>query len=142
MFDTILGLPLHPLVVHGVVVLLPLMAVATVVVTLRATWRARLAWWVVAGNLAVAAMAYVARESGEHLLRDLAGLQIETHESFGEALPFFAIGLLAWSVVVAALRRSTRAGALLTIGSILVAAATLYWTVRTGHSGAEAVWGS
>ena len=31
MFDTIAGLPIHALVVHGVVVLLPLMAIATLV---------------------------------------------------------------------------------------------------------------
>ena len=35
MFDTIAGLPIHALVVHGVVVLLPLMAIATLVWAFR-----------------------------------------------------------------------------------------------------------
>jgi hypothetical protein len=35
MFDTISGLPVHALVVHTVVVLLPLMSIVTVAIALR-----------------------------------------------------------------------------------------------------------
>ena len=37
-FDTVLGLPVHALVVHGVVVLLPLMAIITAVVACVPRW--------------------------------------------------------------------------------------------------------
>ena len=84
-FDSILGLPLHPLVVHGVVVLLPLMALVTVVVAVRARWRQRLAWPLVVVNLGVAGMAFTAKESGEALARRLTGLDISAHESWGKA---------------------------------------------------------
>ncbi len=41
---TTTGLPLHPLVNHAVVVLLPLMALLTVVVAVRKGLRERAAW--------------------------------------------------------------------------------------------------
>ena len=46
MFDTITGLPLHPLVIHGVVVGVPLMAIITILVAVRKNLRERFSWWV------------------------------------------------------------------------------------------------
>ncbi len=141
MFDTLLGLPIHPLVVHGVVVLLPLMALVTVLVAVRKSSRERLAWPVVAANLVVAGLAFVAKESGERLQRRLPGLDISAHESWGSRLPLLALGLLAASVLVALARRNQRLGPVAVILSIVAAAVAVFWTVRTGHTGAEAVWG-
>ena len=39
MFDTFAGLPLHPLVIHAVVVGIPLMAIITIVVAVRKNLR-------------------------------------------------------------------------------------------------------
>jgi hypothetical protein len=64
MFDTIAGLPLHPLVVHAVVVLLPLMAVLTIVVAVRRNLRERYSWWVVAANVVIFLITLVTKESG------------------------------------------------------------------------------
>jgi hypothetical protein len=44
-FDTITGLPVHALVVHATVVLVPLLAIVTVVVALRDRLRERYAVW-------------------------------------------------------------------------------------------------
>ena len=41
MFDTIDGLPVHALVVHAVVVLLPLALLGTIAIAVRPAWRAR-----------------------------------------------------------------------------------------------------
>ena len=142
MFDRILGLPMHPLVVHGVVVLLPLMAVITVICAFRPALRARWAWGVAAANAAVLVLAVVAKESGEALLHRMAGLQIERHEELGGILPATAFLLTATSVLLAltASRPNLRLWArVLTVGAAALAVA---WTVLTGHSGAEAVWGS
>ena len=68
-FDTVLGLPVHALVVHGVVVLLPLMAIVTAVVACVPRWRARAAWPVVVVDAGMVAMTLVARQSGEALQR-------------------------------------------------------------------------
>ena len=53
MFDLINGIPLHPLVVHAVVVLLPLAVLGTIAIALRPSWRVRY------GPLVVAAAAVV-----------------------------------------------------------------------------------
>ncbi|MEV4388804.1 DUF2231 domain-containing protein, partial [Micromonospora sp. NPDC049580] len=39
--DTVNGLPLHPLVVHAVVVLLPLAALGVAALAVRPSWRGR-----------------------------------------------------------------------------------------------------
>lgn len=142
MFDRILGLPVHPLAVHGVVVLLPLMALVTVLIAVRRPWRDRLAWPVVVLNAGVAGMAFVAKESGEALARRMSGLDISAHEVWGKVVPITAIGLLLASVVLALTKRNTR-WTPLALGLVLVtAAAATVWTIRAGHTGAEAVWGS
>lgn len=142
MFDTILGLPVHPLVVHGVVVLLPLMALVTVVVALRQPWREKLAWPVVVLNALVLGMTFAAKQSGEALAQRMQGLDISAHASWGERLPLIATGLLVVSVIVAIGRRNARFGPIAIALSLIAAGLTVFWTLRTGHSGAESVWGS
>ncbi|MCW2828706.1 MAG: hypothetical protein JWQ67_2322, partial [Marmoricola sp.] len=41
MFDTFNGIPLHPLVVHAVVVLLPLAILGTIAIAVRPGWRGK-----------------------------------------------------------------------------------------------------
>jgi len=50
-FDTIAGLPIHPLVVHAVVMLLPLSAIGLIACVLRPAWRQRFGILVVLGAL-------------------------------------------------------------------------------------------
>src|SRR3954449_264738 len=71
MFDTISGLPVHALVVHAVVVLLPLMSLVTIAVAVRRSWRSA-APWVVLADAAVVALAFAAKESGEVLQERLS----------------------------------------------------------------------
>ena len=139
MFDTVLGLPVHALVVHGVVVLLPLMALVTIVVALVPRLRF-LAWPVVVADAGIVAMTFVARESGEALQERLGGSQVAAeHAALGRNVIWFALGLLVASVIVATARGSRR---ILPAGVVTVVAGALVviWTVRTGHSGSEAVW--
>lgn len=140
-FGAVVGLPLHPLVVHGVVVLLPLMSLVTVLAAWRG-WRQRVTWAVVAANAGVLALTLVARTSGQ----DLQAVQsvsdeVLDHARLGDVLPWFALGVLAASVAVALLQRAP--GRLRRFGlvlCVLAGAAAIWWTVRTGHSGAVAVW--
>ena len=67
MFDKIFGLPVHILVVHAVVVLVPLCAVGAVVMLVSATWRERLRWAEVVLLTVAAGSAFVAKQSGENL---------------------------------------------------------------------------
>jgi hypothetical protein len=144
-FDTVLGLPVHALVVHGVVVLLPLMALVTIWWAWRAPSRPALGWLVVAADLAVAVMTWVAKQSGEALQARLGGLVAQDHAAIARWLPWVALALAAVAVLVQFARGS--AGGLgmpprVTAAVVtVVAAGAVVWTVRTGHSGSAAVWG-
>jgi Na+-transporting methylmalonyl-CoA/oxaloacetate decarboxylase beta subunit len=65
-FETIGGLPLHPLTVHAASVLIPLSAIALVLLVFVPKWRkAYLPLTVGALGVSVA-LAFAAKESGEH----------------------------------------------------------------------------
>lgn len=143
MFDTVAGLPVHVLVVHGVVVLLPAMSLVTLWWSWRPEPRPREGVLVIAGNAAVAALTFVARFSGEALQRRLGGQVALEHERIARFLPFVALAVLFASVLVHGLRAGgggmpPRLAGALTSVVVLVA---LVWTARAGLSGTAAVWG-
>ena len=142
MFDTVLGLPVHVLVVHAVVVGLPLMAVVTAVVAFMPTLRRWMAWAVAVADAGVVVLTYVARESGEQLQQRLGGQVAQEHAALGRNLIWFALLVFAAAVAVALTRGSRRPGRSTVAGAVGVVAAALaiWWTVRVGHSGAVAVW--
>jgi hypothetical protein len=139
-FDTILGLPMHPLLVHGVVVLLPLMALVTVLVAVRPAWRDKFAWHVVVANGVVLVMSFVAKESGEALLRRMTGLQISDHVRYGNLLPVTALGLTVMSGLLALSPRYPQLRSAIVVLTVFAAFVALVWASLTGHSGATAVW--
>jgi len=141
MFDTITGLPLHPLVIHGVVVGVPLMAVLTVLVAVRKDLRERFAWWVAGANFLLFLLTLVAKESGEALQQAKGGQLAIEHGQLGSVLPWFVLALTAASAAVAGTSRNRALGPIAVVVSIITAVAAVYWTVRTGDAGARAVWG-
>ena len=149
------GVPLHPLVVHAVVVLGPLAAFAGLAYALVARWRWLLRWPLVVLAVGVAVAAVVAAAAGEDLLSarpELAPIVAE-HQEDGELLRLWAIGyavvalLGAWALGGASAlasgrgARETRFGvpviALLAVGAVGLVV-TVY---LAGDSGATAVWG-
>ena len=144
MLDTISGLPMHVLVVHAVVVLLPLMSLVTVAVAVRRRWRAA-APWVVAADAVVVVLAFVAKESGETLQRRLASINpagvAQEHGEQGDLVWLFALGLLVAAVLVWLTSRSARLVPVAVVVSLLAAGGAAGWTYVTGESGARAVWG-
>ncbi|RYC03802.1 DUF2231 domain-containing protein [Nocardioides zhouii] len=98
MFDTFNGLPLHPLIVHGVVVLLPLAIVGTVAIALRPAWRTRYGFLVVGAALAATAMIPVATSSGEALEKRVG--DPGEHAELGDQLLWFAVALLLTSALL------------------------------------------
>ena len=94
MFDTIGGIPLHPLIVHGVVVLVPLASL----LVLLAALSPRIRHW--AGILtpitATVALAMVplATQSGEALEQRVPeSALVEEHAELGDSLVFFVLVL-------------------------------------------------
>lgn len=148
LFDQVLGLPVHPLVVHAVVVLLPLAALGLVAEVLVPALRRRYAGLTVLGLAAGTGAAFVAKESGEALART-EGLPAQ-HSGLGSLLPPVAAALLVAAVVWWFLQRRTpapdapRAGQSgSTIAGLIAAVLAVVVTVLTvlvGHSGATAAW--
>ena len=66
-FDEIRGLPLHPLVVHAVVVLVPISAIGMVVAMAVPRWRSPLQWYALVGLGVGAVGTYLAKISGDSL---------------------------------------------------------------------------
>ena len=142
MFDVINGLPVHPLVVHAVVVLLPLAVLGTLAIAVRAPWRARYGHLVVGVALVATVLLPVATSSGEALEKHVG--DPGQHAQLGDQLIWFAIPLLLLSAALTWLgRRESRSSMLhvvagLAIVSALAAGVQVY---RVGDSGARAAWG-
>lgn len=139
--DTIGGLPLHPLVVHFAVVLLPLSALALLVLLVVPRWRATYGWVVLGGLFVSVGAAFVAKETGEGLAATL-GLPQE-HAQWGDrivpiaGLLFIAAAIWFWQV------RKGATGALTTISAIvsaILAVVAIIVIVIVGHTGAQAAW--
>jgi len=155
-FREISGLPGHVLVIHAVVVLVPLLALASVAYGVLPRWRSRLDW-AVAGLAVVTPIAtFVAKESGEAFeealrQRGLGGellRKIEEHSEYGSTLLWFTIGLAVAALLLllvtsglARVRALPRWLAPVLTGVVIVLAAfALVYVYQTGDTGAQAVW--
>lgn len=143
--DTVFGLPIHPLVVHAAVVLLPLAAVGLIVMATDLKRSRRYGGAVVLLAASAAASAFLAVASG----RDLAaryGYGEQAHFELGEWMPWFASALLAATVLLLLLDKKppsrSAVGRIVALVSVVIALATIVATIRTGHLGAELTWGS
>jgi hypothetical protein len=141
MFDTITGLPVHPLVIHAVVVGIPVMAILTILVAVRKNLREKYSWWVVGANFLLFLVTLVAKESGEALQEAKGGQLAIEHGQLGSVLPWFVLVMTAASAAVAGTSRNRALGPIAVVISILSSVAAVWWTVRTGDAGARAVWG-
>ncbi|MEV1129394.1 hypothetical protein [Agromyces sp. NPDC049794] len=160
---TVAGLPLHVLLVHALIVLTPLVALALVLI---AAWPAarRILWIpVVAAAALLLPLGLVTIEAGKWLEQRVPPAPlIQEHTAQGEDIVPWLIGLLvlamaiaAWAVVdLVATRRRTRAdaarrpvravravvGVVLTLAALTVATGTTWTLVRIGEAGSRAVW--
>ncbi len=148
MFDTIIGLPVHALVVHAVVILVPLGAVGVAAIALVPRWRSVYGVLVLAVMTAGLVMVPVATNSGEKLEGRLnaGGVvadQIDDHEQWGERVlwPTLALWVLAVVLVVMTRRKQTGRGVtVVAVLAVVAAAATIGVVGLTGHLGSTAVW--
>jgi len=144
LFDTIMGLPVHPLVVHFAVVLLPLSAIGLIIVMLRPTWRTPFGYLALGGLLVGGGATLAAKESGE-ALADRVGLP-QQHANLGSLLTYLAFALivsaLAWFIVAGARGSRWWVTMVLAIVTTALAVAVSILTVVVGHTGATAAWAS
>ncbi|MFT4110725.1 DUF2231 domain-containing protein [Propionicimonas sp.] len=143
---TVFGLPLHVLVVHAAVVLLPLAALGTLVIAASARARKRYGSLVVLGAFVAAGAVALARISGESLN---GGTQagpgwLGVHVTWGLLAPWPAGALALTSLLLVLAGRGRSRPFLITAALLAVvsALASLAIIVVVGHAGAEAVWGT
>lgn len=149
------GVPLHPLVVHAVVVFTPLAALAAIVMAVP-KWRWLARWPALLLTLGATASAFVATFTGEDLKeeRGLNTALVETHEEWGGRL-MLAMWVFTVIVVVAfwVLSHLTRlAGGKDRVAKVvalekplmvllpLAAVVVIVLVVLTGDAGAKSVW--
>jgi uncharacterized membrane protein len=142
-FDTIGGLPVHPLVVHAVVVLLPLAALATVAVAARPSWR-RFSPGLMVLNGAVMVAAFVAIRSGEKLENRIEQFsvppELATHAEWGKRLFLLSVCLFAGAVVIWLTRNRPALATVVAVVALVGGLVAVGVTVYVGHSGATSVW--
>jgi hypothetical protein len=89
---TVDGLPVHPLLVHGVVVLLPLAALGGLVIAARGAWRRRFGMLVLVLTAAGVALVPLATTTGRQLKGGLPDNPlIDRHEQLGNTLLPYAL---------------------------------------------------
>jgi uncharacterized membrane protein len=156
--ETLAGLPAHPLLLHVPVVLIPILAGATVALMAKPEWRLRygLAWAAVA--LVTMAFTILAAGAGEAFRASrpiFASAALNEHAELGDQLKavvvLFSAGIVG-VVISDHLRDSGLLGRLaqlvhrppifraVRLGLSLLAVVALVWVVRTGHEGAEVAW--
>ncbi len=147
MFDKFNGLPLHVLVIHAVVVLVPLAAVGVLAIAVRPAWRRTYGWLVLMAATGALVTVPVAIQSGKFLRGNLGFPDDFRHGQLGQQMIFFIVPfwLLSVALVLLDRRRPSRSAqgwpliAVAALASITGLAATVQ-VARTGDSGAQAEW--
>jgi len=142
-FDTIGGLPLHPLTVHAASVLIPLSALALVLLVFVPKWRKAYLPLTV-GALAVSVgLAFAAKQSGEALAARVGNPA--DHQELGDLLFPASIGLFFLGAAFYFFTKTKNPKWTLQLAGGLSTAAVagvVILSVLVGHSGAEATWGN
>jgi uncharacterized membrane protein len=149
MYDTFMGLPLHVLLLHFVVVLLPLSAVASAAVFFRASWRSRYAPFVVANNVAMLVLTFITVQAGQELqnrfvwIGDTA-VPRNNHETIGRTLLWVVLALALVSLAAWLVDRRGGMPNVVNLGGAAVVAglavAAIVLTVLAGHTGSKSHW--
>lgn len=147
LFDSIGGLPLHPLVVHVAVVFLPVAALGVIALVFVPRWRRTFGWLTMAALAVGTGGVIVSKQSGEALAEQVG--TPARHADLGHLLPWVSIALFVLALVWFLLdRRANGREMQASIGvrllgylTAVLAVAAIVLTVLVGHSGAEAAWG-
>lgn len=142
LFDTIAGLPVHPLIVHFAVVLLPLATLGVIATIFLPRLQKHYLAISAVGVLIGTGATFVAKESGE-ALSERVGLP-QRHSDLGTYLFISAVAFLLLTLLF---YRQTQKGSVARINTLgvmttVIGVVVIGLSVLTGHTGAEAVWKS
>ncbi len=145
-FGTLAGLPLHPLLVHSAVVLVPLVAIGALVMSYLPSFSRRHGKIILILAVVAQVSVFLAKMSGE-AFAEILDKNVEKHADLGEITPLVTLPM----VILIYLRwRMDRSGS--TFGSVVIRRLTsvalvvaslisIIVIVLVGHSGASSVWG-
>jgi len=167
-FNTILGIPAHPLLIHAAVVFIPLLIVAAIVYAALPIFRSRIDWAVVALGIIGPIAALFAKLSGQDLKQRLIDRQetspqllrlINQHNSFGNSTFWWTLALGILTLVLFAyqftqgrqptpvtadgtstVQRARIVRIASTVVMIVLGGVVGYYVYRTGDTGAHMVW--
>lgn len=154
MFDQVFGLPAHALIVHAAVIFVPLLAALSIAYAALPRVRHKLDWALVATAVVALGAVFAAKESGEALEQRLfqgrPSPAIDVHSGFADVLVPVTAVLTVVSLLMVWLTRARRAPEgggsravtlVVSAASVILAVVVGYYVLRTGHTGATAVWG-
>lgn len=144
--DLIMGLPLHPLIIHAVVVLVPLSALGVIFLLLfprfAPTFSTLILFLLVASTIA----GFIAENSGQALSNRVGypGDHAEQGERLAKLILLFTLLYITWFVIYRKSIKFKSADKLLKRGLsallLLAAIASTTLTFIVGHSGAKVTW--
>jgi hypothetical protein len=140
-WDEFGGLPAHPLIIHGVIVLLPLIAIILLVGLFWKNLLKKIHLPII-GILAFSVVGVLAAKSSGYSLSAVVGLP-KSHAQWGNYLVLLAIALFSSFVLFSYFsfyKKSKIALLSLRVLMALLAVSTIGMTYIVGHSGAESVW--
>jgi hypothetical protein len=146
LFGSVAGLPLHPLVIHASIVLIPLVAIGALVMSYLPSFSRRYGKLILVIALFAQVSLFLAKVTGE-AFEEILDKDMGNHAELGEIAPFITLPMVA---LIYLRWRLDRSGA--TVGSVWVrrltslalivaSLASIAVIVLVGHSGAESVWG-
>ena len=145
LFDTVFGLPLHPLAVHAAVVLVPLAALGALVMAVSRRLSRRYGGLIVVAGIVAFIASFVAKEAGEALALKVG--QPGPHAQLGNLVPLLALllglGIAGFWLVDRGIPGNRPRPWWLRVAAvalIVIAVLATAWAVRAGHTGAELVW--
>jgi uncharacterized membrane protein len=154
MFETVLGIPAHPLLVHAAVIFIPLQLLGAVVYALVPRVRPRIGWATAALIVIGPVAAWFAKLSGDAFKARLGRRgttsgaffdKIVSHQHLGTFTAWFSLGLAAATLLLMLQANSSAKGNqplswALKIIVLGLAVTTGYYVFKTGDSGAHIVW--
>ena len=145
-FGMIAGLPLHPLLVHSAVVLVPLVAIGALVMSYLPSFSRRHGKLILILALVAQVSVFLAKMSGE-AFSEILKKDVDKHAELGEIAPFVTIPMVA---LIYLRWRMDRAGSstgsvairrLTSVALVIASVVSLVMIFLVGHSGASSVWG-
>lgn len=145
-FGVVAGLPLHPLVIHVSVILVPLVALGGLVMSYLPSFSRRYGKGIFLLALVAQGSLFLSKLTGQ-ALTNIMEKDMGRHADLGEIAPFVTLPMVALIYLRLRMDRSgSTFGSILlrrltSIALIVASLASIAVVTLVGHSGAQSVWG-